>query len=419
LPPPIFGTTMSWSFKFALLLGLATAPALAAQSHNSHRHSPSPVPSPASTSTPTPTPFVPFAYGSVPIRGVNLGGWFVLEPWITPSIFNNTNNDAIIDEFTFGQMQEYQAALNVLEDFIAIAAAGLTHVRIPVGYWSVPSNSSVSPYIPGAWPYIQRAVTWARTHGLHTIIDLHGAPGSQNGYDNSGQRTSSPQWALDPANVDATLAIIQVLASQLGPMVDAIELLNEVAGFLGSAWDSAVRDYWTRGYEVVRQAAGNNVVVVIGDAFEELAGFFPSPKSNKVMMDYRPRAARTEDQHIQFVCQSTLPTLATFASNNMWTVSGEWSTAITDCALWLNGRGVGARWDGSIEGGGTIFGSCDGFTGNWTTFSQNYTTLCGMKCFRRHSQTESADEWSYQMGLEGGWIPQDPSQRLYPGLCNG
>ena len=34
-------------------------------------------------------------------------------------------------------------------------------------------------------------------------------------------------------------------------------------------------------------------------------------------------------------------------------------------------------------------------------------------------QTESADEWSYQKGLEGGWIPQDPTQRLYPGLCNG
>lgn len=111
-------------------------------------------------------------------------------------------------------------------------------------------------------------MTWARTHGLHTIIDLHGAPGSQNGYDNSGQRTNSPQWALSPANVNATLAIIEVLASQLGPMVDAIELLNEVAGFLGSAWDSAVRDYWRRGYEVVRQAGGDNVVVVIGDAFE-------------------------------------------------------------------------------------------------------------------------------------------------------
>ena len=111
-------------------------------------------------------------------------------------------------------------------------------------------------------------MTWARTHSLHTIIDLHGAPGSQNGYDNPGQRTSSPQWALDSANVNATLAIIGVLASQRGPMVDAIELLNEVAEFLGSAWDSAVRGYWESGYEVVRQAAGDSVIVVIGDAFE-------------------------------------------------------------------------------------------------------------------------------------------------------
>ena len=139
---------------------------------------------------------------------------------------------------------------------------------LPIGYWSVPSNVSVSPYIPGAWPYIQRAVGWARKHGLHTIIDLHGAPGSQNGYDNSGQRTGSPRWALQSENVDATLAIIQVIASELGPMIDAIELLNEVAGFFGEAWDTAVRGYWKRGYEVVRQTAGDDILVVIGDAFE-------------------------------------------------------------------------------------------------------------------------------------------------------
>lgn len=34
------------------------------------------------------------------------------------------------------------------------------------------------------------------------------------------------------------------------------------------------------------------------------------------------------------------------------------------------------------------------------------------------TQAENADEWSYQKGLEGGWIPSDPTQRLYPGLCS-
>ncbi|KAI0264501.1 glycoside hydrolase [Gloeopeniophorella convolvens] len=401
--------------------------------------------------TPSSTPFVQFAYGSTPVRGVNLGGWFVLEPWITPSIFENTNNNAIVDEFTFGQMQDFQTAQGVLQqhwntwitedDFIAIAAAGLTHVRIPVGYWSVPTNASVTPYIPGAWPFMQRALGWARAHGIHVIVDLHGAQGSQNGYDNSGQRTSSPQWALDQDNVDATLNVIQVIASELGPQVDAIELLNEAAGFLGSAWDSAVRSYWKNGYGVVRQAAGSNPVVVIGDAFEGVdnwEGFLPFPQNTRVMMDYHeyqifsdPELARTEDEHIQFACQNLLPTLAGFAPGNMWTITGEWSTATTDCAQWLNGRGVGARWDGSIGGGGQVFGSCEGLTGNWSTFSDDYIAT-----LRKYWEvqvdvgeaadgwiywtwkTESADEWSYQKGLEGGWIPQDPTQRLYPGLCN-
>lgn len=29
----------------------------------------------------------PFDYNGQKVRGVNTGGWFVLEPWITPSIF--------------------------------------------------------------------------------------------------------------------------------------------------------------------------------------------------------------------------------------------------------------------------------------------------------------------------------------------
>lgn len=36
-----------------------------------------------------------FAFGSEKIRGVNLGGWFVLEPWITPSVFEACSEDVI------------------------------------------------------------------------------------------------------------------------------------------------------------------------------------------------------------------------------------------------------------------------------------------------------------------------------------
>jgi glucan 1,3-beta-glucosidase len=104
----------------------------------------------------TQVPFSPsFSYGSQPVRGVNLGGWLVLEvcynllyiakhalifctawmqPWVTPSLFESTGNPAIVDEWTFGQYQDPNIARTKLtehwdtwiteSDFKAIAAAG-------------------------------------------------------------------------------------------------------------------------------------------------------------------------------------------------------------------------------------------------------------------------------------------------------
>ena len=75
-----------------------------------------------------------FAYGSTKVRGANIGGWLVLEPWITPGVFSATGNDAVVDEWTFCQMQERSVAQGALQghwetfytesDFKAIAAAG-------------------------------------------------------------------------------------------------------------------------------------------------------------------------------------------------------------------------------------------------------------------------------------------------------
>lgn len=142
-----------------------------------------------------------------------------------------------------------------------------------VGYWSVPLTSSdtnyttnVDPYTSGAWPYLLQALNWAKQNGLHVILDLHGAPGSQNGYDNSGQRTNNPMWGSDPDNVPRTLDIIKFIAEQLGGMIDILELLNEPVGFESSV-GNVIGNYWTQGYQVVRNAAGSGLKVMIMDAF--------------------------------------------------------------------------------------------------------------------------------------------------------
>lgn len=157
-----------------------------------------------------------------------------------------------------------------------------------IGYWSVPLTSSdtnyttnVDPFIPGAWPHLLRALNWAKQNSLHVILDLHGAPGSQNGYDNSGQLTSNPQWG-NGNNPNRTLDIIRFIATTLGGMIDVLELLNEPSGFL-PAINNVISDYWKDGYSIVREAAGQSVKVMIMDAFlgvqVSLGGESPLPPS--------------------------------------------------------------------------------------------------------------------------------------------
>ncbi|KDR85713.1 hypothetical protein GALMADRAFT_218808 [Galerina marginata CBS 339.88] len=393
-----------------------------------------------------------FPYGSQKVRGVNLGGWLVLEPWITPSLFDNTGDSRIVDEWTFGQFQNQATASSILQnhwntwitesDFAAIAAAGLNHVRLPIGYWAF-DVSGGEPFIQGQLPYLTKAVTWAQAHGLKLIVDLHGAPGSQNGYDNSGQRMSSPLWQTQQSNVDRTDAIITRLASMFAGntgVVPIIAPLNEPAGYDGSQILSVTRQYWYDSYGTIRYPFGtsqqSNLVVMIHDAFQPLSywtGFMPAPNWQGVIIDthiYQMFSVAgnqmTNAQHISTACGM----LSSLANSPLWTVVGEWTPAPNDCAKYLNGRGSGARYDGSLPGS-TRVGSCTGLTGKASTFSSTYKTFlrqyweAQVQTWEKGNQgwiqwtwkAENADEWTYQAGLANGWIPQNPTNFQFPNIC--
>jgi glucan 1,3-beta-glucosidase len=112
---------------------------------------------------------------------VNIGGWLILEPWITPSIFQQFPGTAIVDEYTFCQyapnaqqtLQSHWSSWTGLGDFQKIAGAGFNTVRIPIGYWAFQKYEG-DPYIMGAQDYLDQAIGWARQTGLQVVIDLHG-----------------------------------------------------------------------------------------------------------------------------------------------------------------------------------------------------------------------------------------------------
>ncbi|KAF4604892.1 exo-1,3-beta-glucanase [Pleurotus pulmonarius] len=374
-----------------------------------------------------------FPYGSQKVRGVNLGGWLVLEPWITPSLFDATGNDAIVDEWTFGQLQDRNVATAALKkhwdtwitesDFAAIAAAGLNHVRLPIGYWAF-EVAPGEPFIQGQLPYLTKAVTWAQNHNLKLIVDLHGAPGSQNGFDNSGQKKSFPGWHSSSSNIARTNAIIKRIASMFASQTSTVPIiapLNEPAGFDGQAVLDATRQYWFDSYGNIRFPFGTsqqgNTVVLIHDAFQPLSfwdDFMDPPHWEGVAIDTHiyqmfsvAENQMSQSQHIQTACNKA----SSLSSFHLWTIVGEWTPASNDCAKYLNGRGVGSRFDGSFPGS-TRVGSCTGLTGKASSFSASYKTFLrqyweaqvitfekGAGWIQWTWKAEIADEWTYQAGF--------------------
>jgi len=399
-----------------------------------------------------------FPFGTEKVRGVNIGGWLVLEPWITPSLFDNTGNPSIVDEWTFSQYQSQDEAGTALKnhwdtwitenDFAAIAAAGLNHVRIPIGYWAF-DVSGGEPYQTGQYPYLLNAIDWCRTHGLKVIIDLHGVPGSQNGFDNSGRRGAA-LWATQSSNIARTNAIILKLSKEFSQhiysdVVTSVQPVNEPASFKSQGILSAARQLYYDSYGNLRWPDPNQpqvtegLLLLIHDAFMGLAywtGFMTDRNTYQgVSMDTHsysifssPELALNWGQHINEVC-ATGKSISDFTRSNLWVIVGEWTVATTDCAKYLNGRGTGSRYDGSFPGSYFI-GNCGPKTGSASGFPEKYKTFM-RKFFEAQVQAyeqgagwvywtwkaENADDWSYQVGLEGGWIPKNPSDKIYNNLC--
>ncbi|KAH8596733.1 glycoside hydrolase family 5 protein [Bisporella sp. PMI_857] len=377
---------------------------------------------------------VSFAFGSEKVRGLNIGGWLVLEPWITPSIFRSVDQSlGIVDELTLTQKLGSQAALEILrphwdswvrwEDFKKIADAGFNTVRIPIGYWAY-SLDSGEPYTQGAAPYLDAAIDWARSTGLKIWIDLHGAPKSQNGFDNSGHRTTSPAWQQGDS-VAQTLAVLQTITQKYAKpeyqdVVVAIELLNEP---LGPALNLDVLKQFTRdSYGQVR--AVSDTPVVFSDAFNT-----PSSWNNflggsdtdayNAIIDHHEYQVFTNDlvamspaQHIQQVSTNA----PSYGGSDKWVVVGEWTAAMTDCAPALNGYGIGARYDGTYPGS-SVVGSCAGKS-DITTWDEQFKSdtrayiQAQIAAFEQQAgwifwnfKTEGAHEWDAFKLLDNGIFP--------------
>ena len=138
---------------------------------------------------------------AVALRGTNFGGWLVQEGWMCPTEQTDTLSTDMTLYSRFGKeraeelISAYQDSWITEEDFKTVKELGLNVVRVPFTYMNVYHHLSDEGELLHPDEFTLRedpferldfALEMCKKYGLYLILDMHGAVGSQNGSDHSG-----------------------------------------------------------------------------------------------------------------------------------------------------------------------------------------------------------------------------------------
>ncbi|KAF7363339.1 putative dolichyl-phosphate-mannose--glycolipid alpha-mannosyltransferase [Mycena sanguinolenta] len=313
----------------------------------------------ATSDTPDPVEaFPPFDQAKATVyryrqqQGVNLGSWFVHENWITSSVFGQASGRKISEiDIASGSnaravLEDHWDSFLDKDDFQSLANIGINTIRLPLGYWNLgPSfcqNTSFEPYASvytNAWSHVVRAINWAGDVGIGVLVDLHGAPGSQNGQPHSGISDGIIGLFNNEANEARTLDVLTYLAQQLSSVsnVVGLQILNEPQDC------DELLAFYNRTINAIRQVEGaENLPLYIHDGFNlQKYSDYVAQRRDFVVQDHHSyfvftpsddkKSASAHTQEIKTSISDSLTKAAANQRRNL--IIGEWSCALTPQSL--------------------------------------------------------------------------------------
>ncbi|KAK3072468.1 hypothetical protein LTR53_006754 [Teratosphaeriaceae sp. CCFEE 6253] len=357
-------------------------------------------------------------------RGVNLGAWLVLEPWMTPDLFEGTE---AVDQWTFdatdgaeAKLQQHWSTYITEGDFKNMSSWGINSVRIPIGYWAY--NNFGTPYIQGADAYLEKAIGWARQYGMWVMVDCHGSPGSQNGAEHSGH-SGAVSWQADD-NLDYSIDVLQKIAEKYGSMdyadvVMGIELVNEPK--IGDDANSLSTTQWwaEKAYHAVKAKTANpDLYILHHDGFvgaqtwtEVGASLNGNTSYDQAVFALDLHLYQNQDPtskslnltgHIDKACAYVATDLLLPPDTTLPVFIGEFSAQI-DIPGCTDGDWTQAQIDGTRQFFEAQINAFEHSTRGWFIWSLK--------------QGSDGGAWSMQGLMENVYRGDKVTERKYPGIC--
>lgn len=201
------------------------------------------------------------------LRGTNAGGWLVQENWMNPTNASDqrTMMDTLANRFGTSTRDELVATYEdnywTAQDFDNCAEMGMSVIRLPFTYMNLcDDNGNLKS---NAFSRLDWFVQNCSQRGMYVILDMHGAFGSQNGMDHSGEVNDGKQLYYNQGNKDKTLNLWKKIAEHFkgNPAVAAYDILNE-PGIKAAATYSLHWDFYNEIYNAIRSKDSNHIIIM-------------------------------------------------------------------------------------------------------------------------------------------------------------
>lgn len=268
---------------------------------------------------------------TTPLKGVNLGGWLILERWMTPAVFEGTD---AADEYTLSQTEKGRKAIKKHRDsfikeadFIWLKENGINAVRLPVGYWAFKGDQSMLPHIK----YVDWVMEMATEYDIKVLIDLHGLKGSQNGNDHSG-KVGKADWFKNEQYRTDSLKTLEGLAQRYKshPQLWGLQVINEpkVAFF-----HFKLRRFYRQAFELLSSILEPRTYIIFSDGFTPRLLSGAMGRSSQVIMDvHHYQATKIWAGHVSLERYYNFligyKKLLTRLSKKQAVIMGEWSGSL-------------------------------------------------------------------------------------------
>lgn len=210
---------------------------------------------------------------NVYLRGTNIGNLFVQESWMSST--NATDQKTILENLTsrFGQdkalelLDYYESNYFTEADIDNCKNMGMSVIRVPFTYMNLYKKSGSSWVLRSdAFTRLDWIVNECSKRGIYVILDLHGAFGSQNGQDHSGQVISNASDVTFFSNetlMSQTLELWKVVAQHYAgnPAVAGYDTLNEPGEKAGTTSERHWK-FYDRMYDTIRAVDPDHIIIM-------------------------------------------------------------------------------------------------------------------------------------------------------------